>query len=237
MKDKTVLVLAIGLVLVALFAVVGPHLGGDSNENTVTATGVAELEAVADEIQIHVRVEITDKTAAEAQKWTQDTFAETMEAIQEYTVGAEIETVRVSVRKEYSWDDGKRTFKGYKAERVDKITVTDPVMAAKIIDGAPQASGLIDYINFGLSKEKQAELKKQALKEATQNARLKAESMADGLGVKLGKVVSVSESDFQAPIYRMAMAEMAVADEAKSVGIAPQKLDVTARVNAVYKVK
>lgn len=243
-KNMTlILVLAFGIIILGLAAVLGPNLADDDEqEETITASGTAQLEAVADEITVHVRVESTGKTASEAQDWLDDTVEEVIAAItQPGTVKKEqIETTQYSVQEWREWERDKSVLKGYKAVQSMKITMTEPAVAGKVIDLAVTAGAFVDYLNFGFSKQKEKQLKEQALKEAAQQAKHKAESVADGLGVELGDIVSVSESEANYPMYRMAGPEMMMAKADAAVAepsISPQTLQVTAQVSVAYEIE
>lgn len=233
-------ILSIGIVLLGLAAVLGPSLADDDEqEETITASGTAQLEAVADEITLHVRVENAGKTAEEAQKLTTDKTDALMASFLELVKKDDIETTQYSVQEWREWEREKMVLKGYKAVHSLKITLTDPLVAGKLLDRAVNSGAFVDYLNFGFSKQKEKQLKEQALKEAAQQAKHKAESVADGLGVELGDIVSVSESEANYPMYRMGGPEMmmAKADSAPMPDISPQTLQVTAQVSVAYEIE
>ena len=73
---------------------------------------------------------------------------------------------------------------------------------------------------------------------ATEDAKLKAEAIANGLNAKLGKVISVTENSYNYipyPLFRGGA--VADAEKAVSTSIEPQNLDITATVNVVYQIK
>ena len=132
----------------------------------------------------------------------------------------------------------------YKATHSIKVQLDSNKMddAGTVIDIGVDNGALVSYINFELSLTKQNELKAQALNQATQDARIKAESIASGLGKNLGAVVSVSDSSFDYypwPIYRNDVAYgtgIAEAKEAISTNINPGQQEVSARVSVTYKI-
>ncbi len=236
-----ILVLAFGIIILGLAAVLGPNLADDNEqEETITASGTAQIEAVADEITLHVRVETSGKTAEEAQKVTTEKTDALMESFLELVKKDDIETTQYSVQEWREWEREKMVLKGYKAVHALKVTLTNPLVAGKLLDRAVSSGAFVDYLNFGFSKQKEKQLKEQALKEAAQQAKHKAESVADGLGVELGDIVSVSESEANYPMYRMAGPEMMMAKAdaaAAEPSISPQTLQVTAQVSVAYEIE
>jgi len=76
-----------------------------------------------------------------------------------------------------------------------------------------------------------------ALADATKNAKSKAETIAESLGVKLGKIKSVSEASFQYRPYVYAMeAKAAGAPQVEEAVVMPKDVSVTARISLVYNI-
>ncbi len=113
-------------------------------------------------------------------------------------------------------------------------------MAGEVIDAGVDKGAKVSYINFELSIAEQNKYKAQALELATQDAKTKAEAIASGLGKKLGKVVSVSSSDWGYSPWSLYRADVMTesAEEAKSAvtDIQPGEQSVTASVSVVYKI-
>ena len=114
-------------------------------------------------------------------------------------------------------------------------------MIGDTIDAGVNAGAGISYINFELSQDLQNRYKAEALKKATYDARVKAEGIASGLRKSLGKVVSVSSSEFKYypwEVYRNA--DMAVgAEQAKqaTTSIAPGEQEISGQVSVVFALK
>ena len=237
-----VIILSIGIILLGLAAVLGPTLvKSDQQRDTITASGNAEIEAVSDEITLSLRVENTAKTAADAQAMTTKSADALMASLAELVKKEDIETTYYSVQEWREWENNKNVLKGYRATHSLKVTLHDPTVAGKILDSAVSNGAFVAYVNFGFSKQKEKELKQQALKQAAQEANTKAQAVADGLGVNLGKIVSVSESEVNFPVYRMAGPEMMMAKSdagpAPTPNIAPQTLHVSGQVSVAYGIK
>ena len=117
-----------------------------------------------------------------------------------------------------------------------KVTTENLDKIGKIIDKAVyNGVNEVNRISYELSEEKQDEMKKKALKEASQNAYEKAEAIAEGLDKELGNLVSIEESNFYYRAYDYAVAEMVESDSTKTE-ILPEDLEITAYITLVYKV-
>jgi uncharacterized protein YggE len=112
-----------------------------------------------------------------------------------------------------------------------------------VIDAGVSAGAGISYINFELSQSKQNDYKVQALKDATEDAKIKAGAIVSGLGKTLGRLISVSDTSFNYypwPIYQSRDGGVAVSGvEAKSAttNIVPGEQEVSASVIAVFKIR
>lgn len=152
----------------------------------------------------------------------------------------DIETINYNIYPEYDWSSGKQESKGYRTTNTLKVTTQYFDDLGAIVDSAVKAGATgIDSINFELSKDKQNEVKREALAKATEDAKLKAEAIANGLGAKLGKLTSVTESSYNYipyPLFRGG-GDIAAAEKAVSTNIEPQNLEITASINVVYQIK
>ena len=110
-----------------------------------------------------------------------------------------------------------------------------------VVDAGISAGAGISSINFELSPEKQSEYKAQAIKLAAEDAKTKAEALAEGLGKRIGRLVSVSDSDFGYSPWVLysgsGMAEEAAVAKDAASSIQPSEQSITARVTAVYKIR
>jgi hypothetical protein len=92
-------------------------------------------------------------------------------------------------------------------------------------------------VSFTLSEEKQKELKTQARKEAIENAKKNAEELSGLSGMRLGKIVNVSENQ---PSPNMRLFNTAAMDEAVSLSkeqtvVEPGSQDYTYAVILSYE--
>ncbi|MCL6500635.1 MAG: SIMPL domain-containing protein [Candidatus Pacearchaeota archaeon] len=217
-------------------------LQGKTPSNTISVQGNALLKADPDLVTVYFRVETNASTAQEAKdKNAEIVNKATANLVKVGIPKDKIQTLDFNIYPEYDWIDGQQKFRGYKAVHSFKVELETAQIdkVGAVIDAGVDAGSLIDYINFELSTAKQNEYKAEALKQASQDAKTKAEAMVSGLGKKLGKLVSVSDMSFDYypwPIYR-AM-ESSSAEEAKAAvtNITPSEKEIIARVSVVYQI-
>jgi len=243
--DKSV---QITLIIVAGFIILGliGYFAFQSilpETNTVTGQGEAVVEAFPDLVGIYVNIETKGDTSKEAE----DKNSEIFNSLQDFLIvkgfqERDIKTQNFNVYQDYDWINGKRISKGYKATHQLKIefSTEDISKIGEVIDAGTDAGAGISYINFELSQDLQNQYKSEALKLAAQDARIKAEAIAEGLGKDLGKLVSTSSSDFYySPwrVYDVAEGVSSSLIKEETAGIQPSEKDISARVTAIFKLK
>ncbi len=231
------------VVIAAIFAVLGYMIY--SSGPIVSAQGQSSLSVQPDEISVYVTIESKNKTLQEAQK----TNSEIREAVVEklLDMGIDEEDIEFANYNSYPWTEwinGRSVERGYIVNQQIVIKRSEFKKVPRIVDKVIEAGGLISYMNFELSMEKENEYKSKALEMASKNAKEKAEAIASGQGKKVGKLVSVKSDEFNyAPVpYYMAKAEGGSSDSIAEVrsaaaSISPQDLEVSATIIAEYKLR
>ena len=81
---------------------------------------------------------------------------------------------------------------GYTATNVVEVTLDDLTLVNKVIDTATQSgANVVQKLQFQLKNR--AAVRAQALRQAAQQARISADAIAAGLGVKVVRVMSAEE--------------------------------------------
>ncbi|MBW2981577.1 SIMPL domain-containing protein [Candidatus Woesearchaeota archaeon] len=225
----------ISILIIALIALTGCQ----TSENTINVEGSSEITVDPDQAEAWVGVSIVDVSADLAQQQVNTAINDIINSLKAAGISEDdISTEQLSIYEERRWESGKSTVVGWRATQTLKIKTTELTKVGQIVDIAvDNGANQINSINFGLSEEKEQEYKKQAIAQATTNAKEKAETIADSLGAKLGKIRSVSESGFYYRPYAYAM-EKTIGDEAvaEAAQVLPGDVTVTARINIVYNI-
>ena len=239
--NKIFQIITIGVVLIAVLFVAKLMFLPEnlSNVKTIQSQGTAETTAQPDQAEIYARIEVIRDTADLAASDSKAKSTAVVDAIKKFD-GATVETTGYNINKKEDWTQDGPVFKGYVATYSLKVTTTDFNQVGKVIDAAVNnGANNIDSVQFTLSKNAEEKVRSETLKQAGENAKMKAQAVAEGLGVQLGDIVSVSESNFYAQPYYFAKATEAVSAgrPAADLTIEPSSITVTASINVAYKIK
>ena len=235
MKIKYLLAVFLAIIVAAL-------TGCQQGEgNTINVAGNAEIAVEPDEAEVWAGISIVKDTAEEAQNEANKVINAIIDGLRYKWISEDnIETERLNLREERKWtrDEGSKVI-GWRASQILKVKTTDLTKVGEIVDVCvTNGANQINNIQFSLSEEKQQEYKKKAIAEATQNAKEKAEIIADSLGVKLGKIKTVSEANYYARPYMYAMEKVAGGEAVEEAAVVmPKDVAVTANINLVYHVR
>ncbi len=163
----------------------------------VTANGEAVVTVEPDQAEIDIGVVTQAKDAPDAAKENADKLARVMAQVKS-VLGRndEVKTATYSLNPNYRYprEGGKPEITGYTATNVLRIKTGTLVNVGKLIDAAMGAgANTIHRLVFNLKDESGAQL--QALRLASRKAKAKAEEMAGALGLKIVKILSVTEGD------------------------------------------
>ncbi len=237
----TLIVVAGVLVLAAAFGIVMWVLVAPSND--ITTVGESNLKAVPDVISVYFTVETTGADAVQAK----DNNSEIVDSVITNLVKLGLErkdivTENFNIYEDIRWENNRQKSYGYKATHSLKVELSadDTDKIGPVIDAGVNGGAMISYINFELSKERENAYKAQALKDASEDARIKADSMAAGLGKKVVDIKSITDSSFNYYPWRLydnvAMAVGGAEAKAATTNIQPGEKDVSARVSVVFTI-
>jgi uncharacterized protein len=248
MKNSVQITLIISTAIIIL-ALIGIYFMNQQlpSSKTISVTGESTQKVMPDLVGVYFTVETSAKTSQEAKDKNSEIVDKVIADLIKQGIAKEnIATENFNIYPDYSWANNKQTLLGYKATHSMKVELSSnqSEKIGNIIDAGVNAGALISYINFELSTEKQNQYKAEALKAAAQDAKIKAESVASGLGKKLGDIVSTSDSSFDYYPWRL-YDNMATSSsgggvaEAKlaATSIQPGNQDISARISVTYKIK
>ncbi|MCA9347534.1 SIMPL domain-containing protein [Candidatus Saccharibacteria bacterium] len=233
--DLRILCGVLTLIIVAMLIIWKP-LSSSGSGRTIKISGEASIEAEPDEYQFSPTYQKTGTDRSAIQKELIDQVNTVISKLKEMGISESDITLSSSTYDNY-WYDGANQV----SSNTITIKTTDKEQAQKIEDylvtTSPQGS-LTPYLTF--SDEKRKTIEADARVEAIADAKLKAGAMADELGVKIGKVVSVSEQSGNGGII-MPMAVDSVASSEKtsssSLPVLPGKQEVAYTVEVTFELK
>ena len=209
---------------------------------TILSYGTATIDVLPDFISVYFSVDTRGTSADEAS----DRNAEIVEKMKSSLSSAginedEIKTQGFSVYPNYDYFESSQRIIGYSATHSlkVKIDVDEKNKIGSVIDAGIGAGAGISYINYELNEDNQNKYKIDAIKKATEDARLKAEALAEGSGSSLGSLVSISTNDF-GYVPWLAASEDAVKGSSGAeiaTSITPSEQEISATVTAVFRIR
>lgn len=188
---KTALVLI--LIVVAAFAA-----APEKPVRTLAVTGTAEVSVKPDICYISFGVEtLNKKSAREAYRINAEAMTTLSAAV--LVTGIEskdVQTSGFSVTPQYHYDNDnrRRVFDGYRVYHSLEVNVRDLNRASAVLDAGMNAGATqVNHVNFAVENPKKYTA--DARVEAVRAAQIKALTMAELNGMKLGRPISISESE------------------------------------------
>ena len=214
-------------ILVLFLAVASPATASPSDQarSVIRVTGHAETTVVPDLAVLSVGVVSTASEVESARVENDRTMRRIVDVLTQQGVDKrEITTSQFSLEPIYRSDStngGAGTIGGYRLQNTVSVTVYDLTKIGPVIDavfraGANQFQGL----RFGLRDDRS--VRDEVLKQAVLDGKHKADVIADALGVKLGRAVSVSEIGRVVPMtegFRTTAVQATVPIEAGSLTV------------------
>ena len=183
--SKLLVLLAVVLIPVAASA--------EGTVREVTVIGRAEVRVVPDEVVLNVAVE-TMNEELRASKWENDRkVAAVLKTARDYGLGADqIKTDFINIEPVYENSRTEKKFLGFKVNTSivltsQEIEQVEGLLSAVLEAGVNRVSGL----NFQTTEYRQH--RDRAMLMALDAAKVKAQEMAERLGSKIGKPLSISE--------------------------------------------
>ena len=168
-------------------------------QRTISIMGEGKVTAIPDIALVSLGLTTEKKSVSDAQSENSKTINSLIEKLKVLGIAKEdITTTNYSIYPAYDWTNGKQILRGYTVSQdvQVKIRQTDKVDDVLKIAGdlnLNQIGGLTFTIDNPETYKQQARIK------ALENAKEKADALAEVMGVKLGKVISFSESGGNVP--------------------------------------
>lgn len=229
------------VILAAGPALCQPEPDHERQTPQIRVTGHATISVPPERADVDLGV-VTE--ASEAQRAAR-LNAEKLDLVRKAVLAAagpdtKLETVNYSLQPIYRRPPesrGEPTVSGYRVTNVLRVRDIALDSVGKVIDvGTTSGANTVSNIRFGLRNE--SEVKIRALREAAQDAKTKADTLARALGLRPGRILTVLEGEPNIirpmPAYR---AEMATAQAAgPPTPIEPNAIEVHANVTLVVEI-
>ena len=207
---------------------------------TVQVSAEAHVERTPDVADMSTGVVTNAPTAAEALRQNAERMTTVIAALRRAGIAErDIQTSGINLQPQYMYRENQPPqLTGYQAINNVNVRVRKLAELGKIIDTLiAQGSNQINGPSFRLDKPEPA--LDEARTKAVATARERAQLYASAIGMRVKRIVSISEGFAAPPPYPMPMARMAAMDAAEkaSTPVAPGEVQLTANVNVIFELE
>ena len=207
-------------------------------KTTFDVEGQGKVTAIPDTAEINLGIQVNKPTVEAAQKEANQKINKITDELKKLGIEEKfIKTINYSVYPEYDYRAGQKIV-GYNVNITLKIKVKDFDKINQVIDTATSlGANQIGNLSFTIDDEKLEELKMEARKQAIEKAKKKAKEIAQASGIKIGRLLNVSENLSSYPPVPLTAREMGVggAPEEKQTQIQPGESEITISVILSYE--
>jgi uncharacterized protein len=210
------------------------------DRDTITVSGEGKVNAKPDLVRLDLGVQTDANTVKEAQALNTKQMNAIVDALKSAGIASkDIQTSGYNIYPRIDWQTGKQVILGYSVSQNVSVKVRDLDKVGEILGragdlGANQVGGIQFTVDDPTKLEEEARAK------AIDDARKKAEQLADQLGLRIVKVVTFSESGeypTPVPMYAKAMEAGARDMAASAPSIESGSLDIVNHVNVTFEVR
>ena len=227
------------LATIIFITAVGQPACADELQRTISVSGQGTASAPPDVATIQTGVVTQAAVAGEALAANSRAVKKIMEVLETHRIAAkDIQTSNFDVRPEYERGRGsgggqrRPNIVGYRVTNQVRVRLRHLPDLGKVLDALVAAgSNQISGISFGIDDP--SGVLNQARNRAVRDARSRAELYAHAAGVRLGKVISISEQAAPVPQPRMRGMMMA-AEAASAVPVATGEQEMRTTVYMVF---
>lgn len=212
-----------------------------NDKTTVTVNGESKVKATPDKADLHFGVSSEATTASEAQDKNTEETNKVIEALKGIGIDEkDIQTENIDLYPRYDYSDDVQKIYGYEASVSITVSNVDIANVGELIKKCTDA-GLNEFNSLDYKCSTYDELYAQALADATNDAKNKAEIIAKSQGKEVGDLVTVTEGykNDQYMITKSLNEKSALVNEAVSdtMDVMPGEVEIDANITVVYSLK
>jgi len=240
---KLVLLVLLSVFLLVLIISEGLEIKDKlKSKETIVFSGQGKSTGIPDVALITLSIITEEMTAKETINGNAKITNEVIKFIKEAGIDEkDVKTQSFTLSPRYDWVRGERIFKGYHLTSTLAVKIRELEKISDIIDGAvSRGANQVGDIQFVIDNPES--LREEARNEAINNAKEKAQSIAKATGLKLGKIVSFSESvvpisqDYRSSYY-LEMEEETGAGVKPSPEIEKGSQEIEVNVSLIFELK
>ncbi len=223
---------------VLLSALSGGALAQSPPQLSKLALSASEFVNVEpDQATLNLGVVNQGKNAATALTANSDAMQKVIEALKAAGIASKnIQSSRLSLQPQYTYKEGMAPLlNGYQAQNTITVTIDDLAKTGSVLDKVTELGiNSVEGPHFQIKDSNKAE--NEARQKAMESLKTRAQLYANGMGVKLGRILNLSESTSSPqPMMNYAVVE-SMAPRSKSVPVEAGELRVNAQVTAEWEI-
>ncbi|MFP4134398.1 MAG: SIMPL domain-containing protein [Halothece sp.] len=203
---------------------------GDLRTLTVTGTGKIAIKTTLTDVRLGVEVE--EETAREAQEEVARRSTAVVELLQEREV-EKLETTGIRLQPRYRHSDGERRLIGYQGVNLVSFQMETEEIGNLLDQAVNVGATRIDSVGFTATESAIAQAKKEALEEATLDAKAQADAVLGSLDLRSQSVIKIEVDGAQTPVtprLETARAQDMATSSAPSSPVVGGEQEIQARV-------
>lgn len=214
-----------------------------TQSNLFSSSGSGEITAIPDTATISVGVTKTAATVQDAQNQTNTVANKLITDLKALGItDKDIKTTNYSVNPNYNNPRPlginqpiEQQTTGYEVTQNIEVKIKPIERANKVIDTATRdGANLVSGANFTFSDDSQSSLEQKATQMAVDDAKSKAQTLANAAGIHLRKIINVVSSGNNQPILPFASAQK-TEDTSNPTNVTPGQSTVTIGVTIYYE--
>ena len=246
MTNRRELFIAMAALALLAFALVGCE-----SQETITVPPGAQAEGISvygsgsafgapDVAMLQMGVSVLKPSVKQAREQAASAMQDVLDSMKDNGIDEkDIQTTYFSVQAEYNYVDDRQELRGFRVTNIVTAKLRDIDKTGDVLDDAIKAGGdLVEVQSVNFTIDDPDELRQEARREAVEDARQKAEALAELAGVKMGKPLSIFESGGPVPVSYRGAAEMEALPAAEPpTPIEVGELEVSIDVQIVYAIE
>jgi len=202
----------------------------------IVTRGHASLNRAPDLAWVSIAAEARAETPADAQRLAAEAMTTAQAALAAAGLAADaIRTTGYSLRPNMQYQQGQTTILGYIANNQIEVRVDDLSNLGSVLDAAG-SSGATAMSGLRFDVRDRADVEREALRLAVEDAMGRARAMASGAGGTLGDIVRIEEQGFTQPPQQQRLMMRAEAAQVQTP-VSPGELEIVASVMLTVQIR
>ena len=178
-------------------------------ESAFQATGKSVISTVPDKVEVVIGISRKETDIKLAQTRANEIINTINQKLGELGIPkSDIKTQNYTINPNYDYQKATQDIVGYSVDVSLLVSTTDFTKVNQVIDLATAAgANQVGSIQFTLSDEKEKQVREEARQKAIDDAKANAQELAKLAGMKLGRIVNVTEDEASPQLYLMEKAD------------------------------